>query len=94
MTYGQIARLLSHRLSARAVGWAMSVCPDDVPWQRVINAMGGCSADRVNGRPGWQRVLLEKEGVRFASSGLIDVESYRWALPRRRLVRPVNRRSE
>ena len=47
MTYGQIATVIEARLSARAVGWALHGCPDDVPWQRVVNASGGCSTDRI-----------------------------------------------
>ena len=49
-TYGQIALMLpptagvdreSYRAFApRWVGGAMAACPDDVPWQRVINSQG------------------------------------------------------
>jgi methylated-DNA-protein-cysteine methyltransferase-like protein len=78
MTYGQIARLLLHRLSPAAVGWAMHRCPPDVPWQRVVNASGGCSTDRLGEfPPGWQRALLEREGVRFDRDGALDLERYR-----------------
>lgn len=82
MTYGQISRLLGGPLSARAVGWAMHQCPDDVPWHRVVNASGGCSSDAV-GAPGFQRRLLEGEGVKFRPGGTLDLERYRWT-PRRR----------
>jgi methylated-DNA-protein-cysteine methyltransferase-like protein len=78
MTYGQIAELLGHRLSARAVGWAMYACPDGVPWHRVVNAAGECSSDRVARSPGRQRALLEKEGVRFDRAGRLDLEKHRW----------------
>lgn len=84
MTYGQIAVLLGSRLSPRAVGWAMHGCPRDVPWQRVVNARGGCSTDRLPGiPPGLQRALLEAEGVGFRANGTLPLERYRWA-PRRR----------
>lgn len=79
MTYGQIAALLGHRVSPRAVGWAMHGCPADVPWHRVVNARGGCSTDRLTDMPpGLQRALLEREGVRFGSTGRIDLARYRW----------------
>ena len=79
MTYGQIATLIENRLSPRAVGWAMHGCPDGVPWQRVVNASGGCSTDRLPDIPlGLQRALLETEGVEFASNGTLDLERYRW----------------
>jgi len=85
MTYGQIATLMENRLSARAVGWAMHGCPEGVPWQRVVNASGGCSTDRLPGFPkGLQRNLLEAEGVRFRRNGTIDLANYRWSKPRPR----------
>lgn len=79
MSYGQIARLLVRPLTPRAVGWAMHDSPDDVPWQRVVNAKGECSSDRVAGAvPGRQRRLLEAEGVRFGAHGRIDMERHAW----------------
>ncbi len=84
MTYGQIATLLENRLSPRAVGWAMHGCPDGVPWQRVVNASGGCSTDRMPDIPaGLQRALLEEEGVVFRPGGTLELERYRWHPPRR-----------
>jgi methylated-DNA-protein-cysteine methyltransferase-like protein len=83
MTYGQIAVLMESRLSPRAVGWAMHGCPEGVPWQRVVNASGGMSTDRIPGiPPGLQRGLLEAEGIEFRANGTLDLELYRWA-PRR-----------
>lgn len=80
MSYGQIATLIENRLSPRAVGWALHGCPESVPWQRVVNASGGCSTDRIPDIPrGLQRALLEAEGVEFRGNGTIDLERYRWA---------------
>ena len=80
MTYGQIAELLIQRLSPRAVGWAMHGCPKNVPWQRVVNASGGCSTERMPDIPlGLQRALLEAEGVVFRESGTIDLDRYRFS---------------
>jgi methylated-DNA-protein-cysteine methyltransferase-like protein len=79
MTYGQIASLLGNRLSPRAVGWMLHRCPDDVPWQRVVNASGGFSTDRLPDFPkGLQRAMLETEGVTVSTAGTIDLESFRW----------------
>lgn len=87
MTYGQIATEIGNRLSPRAVGWAMHGCPKDVPWQRVVNAKGGCSTDRLPDAPmGLQRHLLESEGVEFGDNGTLDLAIYRWT-PRRRATR-------
>lgn len=80
MTYGQIANLMARRLSPRAVGWAMHGCPDDLPWQRVVNASGGCSTERLPDMPGGlQQHLLQEEGVAFRKSGTLDLNVYRWA---------------
>ena len=79
-TYGQISNLLGHLLSPLAVGWALHACPAGVPWQRVVNASGGCSTDRMPDIPlGLQRTLLEAEGVRFRKDGTLDLARYRWA---------------
>ncbi len=83
-TYGQIALMLpapigidfdAYRAQApRWVGAAMAACPDDVPWQRVINSQG-----KISERPGAQRQreLLEGEGVVFVKDK-IDLKKYGW----------------
>ena len=89
MTYGQISSLLGGRLSPVAVGWMIHRCPDDVPWQRVVNAAGACSTDRRGDMPpGLQRALLEAEGVRFRRNGTLELERYRYDPPVRRTLRP------
>jgi methylated-DNA-protein-cysteine methyltransferase-like protein len=66
-TYGLISQRMNGRLSAAAVGWAMSALPEDrgqkgytnksVPWHRVINARGSISTKHesasldADGRP-------------------------------------------
>ncbi len=82
MTYGQISGCMGSRISPVAVGWMLHGCPDDVPWQRVVNASGGCSTDRLPDTPiGLQRSILEDEGVEFNLSGKIDLERFRWHPP-------------
>jgi len=79
MTYGQIASELGSRISPRAVGWILHRCPEDVPWQRVVNAAGGCSTDRLPDFPqGLQRAMLEAEGIEFRANGTLDLETCRW----------------
>jgi methylated-DNA-protein-cysteine methyltransferase-like protein len=96
MTYGQLATLIESRLSPRAVGWAMHGCPRGVPWQRVVNASGGTSTDRLPDMPpGLQRALLEAEGVAFRPNGTLDLTRYRWVPPASRpgpKPRPKTRR--
>lgn len=87
MSYGMIGGLIPPppgidggayaKVRARWVGYAMSDCPDDIPWHRVVNAAG-----RVSERPGYggmkQRALLELEGVEFDERGRIRLEDHRW----------------
>ena len=87
MTYGRIAQLIPPpagvdagkylHLSPRWVGSAMAACPDEVPWQRVINGQG-----KVSQRPGMgvlvQRKLLEQEGVEFDAKDKVDLATYSW----------------
>ncbi len=78
MSYGHIAKLCSRPLTARAVGWAIHDCPPDVPWHRVVNAIGLCSTDEATGgEPGRQRALLQAEGVEFSRAGTLDLARYR-----------------
>jgi methylated-DNA-protein-cysteine methyltransferase related protein len=87
-TYGQIAALAGLPGRARHVGHALRELEDGskVPWHRVVNAQGTISLPGREGHAGYQRFLLEKEGVIFDSRGRIDLERYRWEpdrLPRR-----------
>ena len=78
-TYGQIARIVSHKGAARTVGWALNALSEgtDVPWHRVINTRGEISQrDRADDELD-QRELLEREGVRF-QNGRTDLSVYQW----------------
>ena len=89
-TYGQIAALAGLPRRARLVGTALREAPEglDLPWQRVINAGGRVSARGGLGvEEGYQRHLLEEEGVVFDSHGRVDLERFGWdpdAVPRGR----------
>lgn len=86
-TYGQIAQLIPppagidlqeyKAFSPRWVGSAMAACPDDVPWQRVINSQG-----KISERPGAQRQrhLLEEEEILFVKDR-VDLKAYQWRGP-------------
>ncbi len=79
-TYGDVAHLVGEGCDARLVGYAMANCPDDVPWQRVINAQGKISVRGSDGAAK-QRMRLEAEGIEFDLRGRIDLKKYRWAGP-------------
>ena len=75
VSYGQIAWMLGAPRAARQVGWAMSSCPDELPWQRVVKSdgevAGGACAEL-------RRALLEAEGVPFLANGKVDIDKCRW----------------
>lgn len=87
VTYGQIAQMLPPPVGveveeykvfgSRWVGAAMAACPDDVPWQRVVNSQG-----KISERPGAkrQRQLLEEEGIVFVKDK-VNLTVYRWPGP-------------
>jgi len=86
-TYGQITKMLpqpegvtkkDYQMSAaRWVGLAMSACPPDVPWQRVINSQGKIS---YRAEAGKQKQLLQSEGILFFKDKL-DLQEYQWGGP-------------
>jgi methylated-DNA-protein-cysteine methyltransferase-like protein len=83
MTYGQIAAMLPppenmtiHGYKAfapRWVGGAMAACPNNVPWQRVVNSQGKIS-HRSDAEK--QRELLKNEGIEFNESDCIDLKRF------------------
>ena len=81
-TYGQVARMTG-RCTARMVGYAMAALPEGsrVPWQRVINAQGMISARSHSDGDARQRVLLEKEGVKFDAKGRVNLKVFHWQPP-------------
>lgn len=86
-SYGQIAKMLPPPDGVEIetyvafgplwVGGAMSACPEDVPWQRVINSKGEIS-ERDGAGARRQRLLLEEEGVEFGERGRIFMKKYQW----------------
>lgn len=77
-TYGQIAELAGFPGHARQVGYALfALTPSTtVPWQRVINAAGRISLKPLTGGIS-QRLLLEKEGIRFAGDR-VSLRAFGW----------------
>jgi methylated-DNA-protein-cysteine methyltransferase-like protein len=87
ITYGALAAFIPPpagldwaaygRIRARWAGYALADCPDDLPWQRVVNAQGKISPRPGHG-PHVQRLLLEEEGVEFGKDGRLDLARYGW----------------
>ena len=86
-TYGQIAKMIPPPAGVEIetyvafgplwVGGAMSACPDDVPWHRVINSKGEIS-ERDGAGARRQRLLLEEEKVFFNDRGRIYLKDFGW----------------
>ena len=93
-TYGDVAAHAGLPGRARQVGQVMGALPDGsrIPWHRVLNARGEVS-ERAGGgwQAGYQRHLLEEEGVAFDAGGRVDLDSCRWQ-PRARADRRTSRR--
>ena len=80
-TYGQVAALAGLPRRARMVGAALRNTPEglSLPWQRVINAQGTISRRSGLGlEEGYQRHLLEEEGIRFDERGRVDLDRFGW----------------
>lgn len=86
-SYGQIAKMLPPpagvdaetylELGALWVSGAVASCPEDIPWQRVVNSKGEIS--ECNGLEAKRHtLLLEDEGVVFGVRGRIDMKKYGW----------------
>ena len=80
-TYGQVAALAGLPRRARMVGQALRSTPEglEIPWYRVVNAQGRVSPrGGIGWEEGYQRHLLEEEGVVFSKSGRIDLDRFGW----------------
>ncbi|HEU4384703.1 MAG TPA: MGMT family protein [Anaeromyxobacteraceae bacterium] len=88
-TYGQVALLAGRPRAARHVGFAMAALRGTrhrVPWQRVLGARPrGLAAVSILDPMGaaTQRLLLEREGVRFDERGRVDLARFGWRPHRR-----------
>ncbi|HEY7635402.1 MAG TPA: MGMT family protein [Gemmatimonadales bacterium] len=79
-TYGQVAELAGLAGHARQVGYALHALPSGttVPWHRVVNAAGGISLRTSPGAELTQRMLLQREGIRFDARGRLSLARLRW----------------
>jgi len=71
VSYGKIASALGRPRSSREVGRAMRICPENIPWQRVVMADGSIAG---GGYADTRKSLLEAEGVEFLTDGRVDME--------------------
>ena len=77
MSYGQIATYLGRPRASREVGRAMRICPDHLPWQRVVMADGSITGGQFADA---RRAILEAEGVSFLLDGRVNMKICRHEL--------------
>ncbi|MEJ2296410.1 MAG: MGMT family protein [Candidatus Lokiarchaeota archaeon] len=81
LTYGRIAKLAGNPQAARQVSWILhsSTRKYDLPWHRVINSKGlialKAEVEKLD-----QKVMLEKEGVKFSEEFKIDLGESMWKI--------------
>ncbi len=79
-TYGQIAAFAGNPRASRLVVWTLNSSSqiEKLPWHRVINSRG-----RISLQPGQgyeiQKMLLQKEGIKFEEDDSIDLKKYLWS---------------
>jgi methylated-DNA-protein-cysteine methyltransferase-like protein len=79
VTYGEIATLAGLPSGHRIVARAMRVCPESLPWHRVIgkkDARRGQIAVGDAEHADFQRARLEAEGVEFDRDGFIPLRRF------------------
>jgi len=67
--------MLGSPRGARTVGWALSACPEGLPWQRVVKADGYIAGGEF---AELRRAILTEEGVPFLSEWRVDMEACGW----------------
>jgi alkylated DNA nucleotide flippase Atl1 len=70
-SYGEVGAAVG--VTARTVGWALTSCPQDVPWQRVVGSDGYLRiARRSPHLKQLQQELLQSEGVVVNEKGYVE----------------------
>ena len=77
LSYGDIAKLIGYPRRARFVGYAMRVCPEGLPWHRVVKADGSIAGGDF---APVREMLLRREGVPFLPDGRVGMQRCRAVL--------------
>ena len=73
-SYGDIAKAIGYPRRARFVGFAMRVCPEGLPWHRVVMSDGSITGGEF---APIREMLLKKENVPFLPDGRVDIRNCR-----------------
>ena len=77
MTYGQLAALCGSPQAARIVGGIAHFGDPNLPWQRVVNKLGGLASGYPGGRQAHAE-HLKAEGVTVDDAMRVDVKALIW----------------
>ena len=73
VSYGKIASALGRPRSSREVGRAMRICPENIPWQRVVMSDGSIAG---GGYAEMRKNMLQAEGIEFLPDGRVNMEKF------------------
>jgi methylated-DNA-protein-cysteine methyltransferase-like protein len=71
VSYSQVAMMCGSPGASRAVGQIAHFGNPDLPWHRLVYSSGKLANGYVPGGPKEQRVLLEKEGIKFRNDKVL-----------------------
>lgn len=78
-TFGEIAKIIGSKSSARYVGWALnaSKLTNEIPAHRVVNRNGELTGKMHFPTPTYMREMLESEGVTFDGER-VNLKKHLW----------------
>ncbi len=76
LNYGCVAAYAGSVRAARAVGYALAVCPGTVPAHRVLFKDGSLSSAFMRNGKNRQYTLLRAEGVTFSKDKKVKMEKH------------------
>lgn len=80
LCYGDVAAIAGNTRASRAVGYALAVCPDDVPAHRVLFKDGTLSRAFLTAKgKNRQYTLLKAENVTFTKERKVKMDKHRWS---------------
>ena len=74
-SYGAVAKRAGLPGRARLVGYALKICPNDLPWHRVVAAGGRIVFPKSSRQFAEQRKRLRAEGVELTGGRVVSERS-------------------
>jgi methylated-DNA-protein-cysteine methyltransferase related protein len=74
-SYGAVAKRAGLPGRARLVGYALKICPSDLPWHRVVAAGGRIVFSQSSRQFAEQRKRLRAEGVELTGGRVVSERS-------------------